>query len=146
MRINIDKSKRPLTHTLNILGKNYKLEFKERMALVNDNKLNPIYRNRLFLDIYDQNNELILKNERLVFAKGIGLYLSNNKGNKIRTGMPDAYITPDNDDDIDDFLEDDYDIPDVDLENLDKSYYIDFVQRGDDDWVRSELDLDWLKK
>lgn len=120
MRINLDKSLIPLKFTLRVLDENFKLHFKEHKMLVNDDELNPVFKSRLYLDIYNEDDILILKNEKMVFGVPVGLYLSRDKNNNVNPEFPNAYIFPFSEDGID---------REVNFDNLNDTVFIEFIER-----------------
>ncbi|EEY34225.1 phage baseplate plug protein [Pseudoleptotrichia goodfellowii] len=120
MRINLDKSLIPLKFTLRVLDENFQLHFKEHKMLINDDELNPIFKSRLYLDIYNEDNKLILKNEKLVYGVPVGLYLSRDKNNNTSTDFPNAYIFPFSNDGIE---------KEVNFDNLNNTVFIEFIER-----------------
>ena len=120
MRINIDKTLIPLSFILRIFDINYKLIFKEHKMLISDDELNPIYKSRIYVDIYNENNELILQNEKLVYGVPIGLYVSRDRNNNVNPTFLEAYIFAYSEDGIE---------KEINFENLNKNYYIEFIER-----------------
>ena len=87
--------------------------------LINDDELNPIYKSRIYLDIFDEDENLLLKNEKLVFGVPVGLYLSRDRSNNRNLSFPYAYIFPFSEDKIE---------REVSYENLNNTVFIEFIE------------------
>lgn len=120
MRLNIDKNLIPLMFTLRVLDVNYKFEFKEHKILLEQDELNPVYKSRLYVNVYNEENELILENEKLVYGVPVGLYASRDRNNNVNPAFPEAYIFPYSEDGIE---------KEINYEGLNDKYYIEFIER-----------------
>ena len=92
--------------------------------LINDDELNKEYKSRLYVSIYNEDDELILENEKLVYGVPIGIYVSRDRKDNINPDFPEAYIFP--------YSEDGKE-REVDYENLNKTIYIEFIERVEED-------------
>lgn len=120
MRLNIDKNLIPLIFTLRVLDVNFKIEFKEHKILISQDELSPVYKSRLYVNVYNEDGELILLNEKLVYGVPIGLYVSRDRNNNVNPSLPEAYIFPYSEDGLE---------KEIDYEGLNNKYYIEFIER-----------------
>lgn len=120
MRLNIDKKLIPFVFTLRVQDTNYKIEFREHKILLEQDELNPVYKSRLYVNLYNEENELILENEKLVYGVPIGLYVSRDRNNNVNPTFPEAYIFPYSEDGIE---------KEINYEGLNDKYYIEFIER-----------------
>lgn len=124
MRININKALFPLKFTLRVLDRDFKLLFREHKILVNDDELNTVYKSRIYVTLYNEDDEVILENEKLVYGVPIGIYLSRDRKDNLNPDFPEAYIFPWSEDGVE---------REVNYENLNNTIYIEFIERVGED-------------
>ena len=83
MRIEIDKNKIPYVLALKSGSKIYQLRIKHFKT--ND---------RIYVDIMDENGEMLLENEKLIYGRPIGWFLLKDDNNNVNSDFLNCYIVP----------------------------------------------------
>lgn len=83
MRIEIDRDKIPYKFNLKSDNKLYKLDIKHFP-----------YNNGIYIDIYDDDDYLILENEKLIYGRPLGFFLMKDRNNNFDEDFLNCYIVP----------------------------------------------------
>ena len=83
MRIEIDKNKIPYVFTFKSGSEIYLLWIKHFKT-----------NNRIYLDIMDEVGEMLLENEKLVYGRTVGWFISKAENGNINNGFLNCYIVP----------------------------------------------------
>ena len=83
MRIEIDKNKIPYVLTLKSGSKIYQLRIKHFKE--ND---------RIYVDIMDEDGEMLLENEKLIYGRPLGWFLLKDDNDNVNSDFLNCYIVP----------------------------------------------------
>ena len=83
MRINIKKELIPYQFQLKISGDIFFMNLKHF-----------VYNDRIYIDIYDENKNLLLQNEKLIQDVPIGIYLFKDNNGSQNIDLPKAILVP----------------------------------------------------
>ena len=83
MRIEIDKNKIPYIFTFKSGSKVYLLRIKHFKS-----------NNRIYIDVLDEDGEMLLENEKLVYGRPIGWFVAKDENNNINNEFLNCYIVP----------------------------------------------------
>ena len=83
MRIEIDKNKIPYIFTFKSGSEVYLLRIKHFKS-----------NNRIYIDVLDEDGEMLLENEKLVYGRPIGWFIAKDENNNINNEFLNCYIVP----------------------------------------------------
>ena len=106
MRIEIDKNKIPYVFTFKSSNKIYLLRIKHFKA-----------NNHIYIDIMDENGEILLENEKLICGRPLGWFFLKDDNKNINNNFINCYIVP--------LAQDNKEIP-VTLENFCESVFLEY--------------------
>ena len=83
MRIEIDKNKIPYIFTFKSGSEVYLLRIKHFTS-----------NNRIYIDVMDEDGEILLENEKLVYGRPIGWFIAKDENDNINNEFLNCYIVP----------------------------------------------------
>ena len=83
MRIEIDKKKIPYVFTFKSGNEIYLLRIKHFKS-----------NNRIYVDVMDENGEIMLENEKLIYGRPLGWFINKDENNNINNKFLNCYIVP----------------------------------------------------
>lgn len=83
MRLEIDKNKIPYIFSLKSKEEIYLLRIKHFK-----------HNNRIYIDVMDEDGEIILENEKLVYGRPLGWFLLKDDNNNVNSDFLNCYIVP----------------------------------------------------
>lgn len=110
MRIEIDKNKIPYVLTLKSGSKIYQLRIKHFKT--ND---------RIYVDIMDEDGEMLLENEKLIYGRPLGWFLLKDDNDNVNSDFLNCYIVP--------LSNNGKDIP-VTLRNFCESVFLEYFEKS----------------
>jgi len=83
MRIEIDKNKIPYVFTFKSGSEIFLLRIKHFKT-----------NNKIYLDIMDEDGEMLLENEKLVYGRPVGWFMAKDENGNINNGFLNCHIVP----------------------------------------------------
>lgn len=113
MRIEIDKNKIPYTFTFKSGSEIYLLKTKHFKS-----------NNSIYIDIMNENGEMLLENEKLIYGRPLGWFILKDENNNLNNNFLNCYIVP--------LSADKKELP-ITLENFGETVFLEYFEMSDID-------------